>query len=183
MEAESSQWIAVPWDESPIAPGVFSLFAPHAGSNQRNTVVHLQVEPAGKLFSYLWLWLCTTLLQMLRRVCLVHSADERFDTSYHTDILVTPTGSCMYIPPGERSVCSLTCLQFERCLLVYQFIYKRVVACTQAINLATGESKRDRGLALKCMQDIKSFYKESLCSHDALIETTQTFHFLVLCIY
>lgn len=98
-------------------------------------------NPPGKLVSYLWLWLRTTLLQMLRRVCLVHSADERFDTSYHTDVLVTPTGSCMYIPPGERSVWSLTCLQLERCLLVYHFIYKRVMACTQAINLATGESK------------------------------------------
>lgn len=29
------------------------------------------------------------------------SADERFDATFHTNVLVNATGSCQYIPPGE----------------------------------------------------------------------------------
>lgn len=33
------------------------------------------------------------------------SADERFDATFHTNVLVNATGSCQYIPPGEMFTC------------------------------------------------------------------------------
>ncbi|XP_075874799.1 neuronal acetylcholine receptor subunit alpha-7-like isoform X4 [Nelusetta ayraudi] len=57
-------------------------------------------------------------------ILLHNSADERFDTSYHTDVLVTPTGSCMYIPPGIfKSSCRIDVRWFpfdvQRCELKF----------------------------------------------------------------
>lgn len=58
---------------------------------------------------------CTTnsllmifLLKSSSQCCFLHyplispcSADERFDATFHTNVLVNATGSCQYIPPGE----------------------------------------------------------------------------------
>ena len=33
----------------------------------------------------------------------LHSADERFDASFHTNILVNSTGYCQYLPPGNTA--------------------------------------------------------------------------------
>lgn len=33
-----------------------------------------------------------------------HSADERFDATFHTNVLVNATGSCQYIPPGATFI-------------------------------------------------------------------------------
>lgn len=32
---------------------------------------------------------------------LLSSADERFDATFHTNVLVNPSGSCQYMPPGK----------------------------------------------------------------------------------
>lgn len=32
---------------------------------------------------------------------LCYSADERFDATFHTNVLVNYSGSCQYIPPGR----------------------------------------------------------------------------------
>lgn len=29
------------------------------------------------------------------------SADERFDATFHTNVLVNPSGACQYMPPGK----------------------------------------------------------------------------------
>ena len=34
-----------------------------------------------------------------------HSADERFDATFHTNVLVNSSGACQYIPPGENTSC------------------------------------------------------------------------------
>lgn len=34
------------------------------------------------------------------------SADERFDPTFHTNILVAPSGNCTYIPPGKIRRCA-----------------------------------------------------------------------------
>ncbi|XP_061684645.1 neuronal acetylcholine receptor subunit alpha-7-like isoform X3 [Syngnathoides biaculeatus] len=39
-------------------------------------------------------------------ILLYNSADERFDATFHTNVLVNATGSCQYIPPGIlKSTC------------------------------------------------------------------------------
>lgn len=40
-------------------------------------------------------------------LCLsLHSADERFDATFHTNVLVNASGYCQYIPPGIlKSTC------------------------------------------------------------------------------
>ena len=39
---------------------------------------------------------------------LVSSADERFDATFHTNVLVNSSGHCQYLPPGKyHSLCSL----------------------------------------------------------------------------
>lgn len=38
-----------------------------------------------------------------------HSADEGFDGTYHTNIVVKSNGSCLYIPPGKRIICYTFC--------------------------------------------------------------------------
>uniref|UniRef100_A0A3P8VLQ4 Cholinergic receptor, nicotinic, alpha 7a (neuronal) n=1 Tax=Cynoglossus semilaevis TaxID=244447 RepID=A0A3P8VLQ4_CYNSE len=41
-------------------------------------------------------------------ILLYNSADERFDPTFHTNILVAPSGNCTYIPPGIfKSICSV----------------------------------------------------------------------------
>lgn len=35
---------------------------------------------------------------------LCFSADERFDATFHTNVLVNYSGSCQYIPPGRRQI-------------------------------------------------------------------------------
>eukprot|EP00064_Thunnus_orientalis_P019770 superscaffoldBa00005104_g19898 len=36
-------------------------------------------------------------------ILLYNSADERFDASFHTNILVNSTGYCQYLPPAAKS--------------------------------------------------------------------------------
>ncbi|XP_010778344.1 neuronal acetylcholine receptor subunit alpha-7-like, partial [Notothenia coriiceps] len=39
-------------------------------------------------------------------ILLYNSADERFDATFHTNVLVNYSGSCQYIPPGIlKSTC------------------------------------------------------------------------------
>uniref|UniRef100_A0A3Q3XEF7 Cholinergic receptor, nicotinic, alpha 7 (neuronal) n=1 Tax=Mola mola TaxID=94237 RepID=A0A3Q3XEF7_MOLML len=40
-------------------------------------------------------------------VLLYNSADERFDASFHTNILVKSSGYCQYLPPGNTDRCEL----------------------------------------------------------------------------
>ncbi|MEQ2238072.1 hypothetical protein ILYODFUR_029650 [Ilyodon furcidens] len=35
-------------------------------------------------------------------ILLYNSADERFDATFHTNILVNSSGSCSYLPPGKN---------------------------------------------------------------------------------
>jgi len=45
---------------------------------------------------------------MLRMVLLCYSADEKFDGTYHTNIVVRENGTCLYIPPGIfKSTCKI----------------------------------------------------------------------------
>jgi len=47
---------------------------------------------------------------------LCYSADERFDATFHTNVLVNYSGSCQYIPPGRAqraSVCFKSMCSFE----------------------------------------------------------------------
>lgn len=37
----------------------------------------------------------------LTRPRVIHSADERFDATYHTNVVVVPSGNCSYVPPGR----------------------------------------------------------------------------------
>ncbi len=39
---------------------------------------------------------CVILLKMI----ILHSADERFDATFHTNVLVNSSGACQYLPPG-----------------------------------------------------------------------------------
>lgn len=34
--------------------------------------------------------------------CVFHSADERFDATFHTNVLVSSNGACQYLPPGNK---------------------------------------------------------------------------------
>ena len=45
--------------------------------------------------------------------CPHHSADERFDATFHTNVLVNSSGACQYIPPGE----------WRALLYIYIYIY------------------------------------------------------------
>lgn len=48
------------------------------------------------------------------------SADERFDATFHTNVLVNATGSCQYIPPGDTSTIFLiffTLLYVSHCIM------------------------------------------------------------------
>lgn len=39
-------------------------------------------------------------------LCFLPSADERFDATFHTNVLVNASGNCQYIPPGIlKSTC------------------------------------------------------------------------------
>ncbi|CAB1441212.1 unnamed protein product [Pleuronectes platessa] len=57
-------------------------------------------------------------------ILLYNSADERFDATFHTNILVNSTGSCNYIPPGIfKSTCNIDVRWFpfdvQRCELKF----------------------------------------------------------------
>ncbi|XP_062256334.1 neuronal acetylcholine receptor subunit alpha-7a [Platichthys flesus] len=57
-------------------------------------------------------------------ILLYNSADERFDTTFHTNILVNSSGNCDYIPPGIfKSTCSIDVRWFpfdvQRCDLKF----------------------------------------------------------------
>lgn len=40
--------------------------------------------------------------------CFVVSADEGFDGTYHTNVVVRNNGSCLYVPPGIfKSTCKI----------------------------------------------------------------------------
>ena len=45
---------------------------------------------------------------------IVRSADERFDGTYQTNIVVSNDGSMLYVPPGIfKSTCKVTNFPFE----------------------------------------------------------------------
>lgn len=49
-------------------------------------------------------------MMMMMMICdtLTHSADEGFDGTYHTNIVVKHNGSCLYVPPGIfKSTCKI----------------------------------------------------------------------------
>lgn len=55
----------------------------------------------------------------------LYSADERFDATFHTNVLVNATGSCQYIPPGEMlacSVCSISLPQWSHTTQVFMIV-------------------------------------------------------------
>ncbi|XP_068600523.1 neuronal acetylcholine receptor subunit alpha-7-like [Brachionichthys hirsutus] len=57
-------------------------------------------------------------------IVLFNSADERLDSTFHTNILVNSSGSCSYVPPGIfRSICSIDVRWFpfdvQRCELKF----------------------------------------------------------------
>ena len=45
---------------------------------------------------------------LLRQKCKKNSADEKFDGSYQTNVVVSSNGDCLYIPPGIfKSTCKI----------------------------------------------------------------------------
>lgn len=49
-------------------------------------------------FQYIFVIYCCFHIKSIFSLC---SADERFDATFHTNVLVNASGSCQYIPPGE----------------------------------------------------------------------------------
>lgn len=48
------------------------------------------------------------ILYVLLLLSFVYSADEGFDGTYHTNIVVKSNGSCLYVPPGIfKSTCKI----------------------------------------------------------------------------
>lgn len=45
--------------------------------------------------------------QAMSHVLYFHSADDRFDASFHTNILVNSSGYCQYLPPGNAQTGTL----------------------------------------------------------------------------
>ncbi|KAF4082892.1 hypothetical protein AMELA_G00133820 [Ameiurus melas] len=57
-------------------------------------------------------------------ILLYNSADERFDATFHTNVLVSPNGACQYLPPGIfKSTCQIDVRWFpfdvQRCDLKF----------------------------------------------------------------
>lgn len=53
-------------------------------------------------------WMCWETLVKLFCVGLRNSADEGFDGTYHTNVVVKHNGSCLYVPPGIfKSTCKI----------------------------------------------------------------------------
>ncbi|TWW67742.1 neuronal acetylcholine receptor subunit alpha-7-like isoform X1 [Takifugu flavidus] len=57
-------------------------------------------------------------------ILLYNSADERFDATYHTNVVVVPSGNCTYVPPGIlKSTCHIDVRWFpfdvQRCDLKF----------------------------------------------------------------
>lgn len=53
-------------------------------------------------------WMCLETLVKYFCVGLRNSADEGFDGTYHTNVVVKHNGSCLYVPPGIfKSTCKI----------------------------------------------------------------------------
>ena len=56
----------------------------------------------------------------------IFSADEAFDGTYHTNVVVTHEGSCTYIPPGIfKSSCKIDITWYESDLIQRELCLKR----------------------------------------------------------
>ena len=71
--------------------------------HQNSTKVHLETWPPN----------VQQVVHLLRLLCwktllLISSADEKFDGTFPTNVVVTDSGSCTYIPPGIfKSMCQI----------------------------------------------------------------------------
>ncbi len=59
---------------------------------------------------------------------ILHSADERFDATFHTNVLVNSSGACQYLPPGTFQMFMMPQVIFPLYLEKRDLFYKRRIA-------------------------------------------------------